>query len=219
MAQMAYKPVGEAVRVLVSEPVRLGSSWLITPSTTTKFTPYYEADLCFTADHPQRKAVGDAIRAVVAMFKVPPKHLPTQTGAEYAETMAAWAAAKSKDRKFDWALPFTILHCKAKIEQPPRLMVAQNGKWAENANRASFKPFFYGGVEVLADLSVIGYEAQGGVVQVYINDCRSLNRGEAFPGMASTAADRLSGDATASKHLGEVRAEDPSKGLDDEIPF
>ena len=212
-----FKTVGDPIRVLITEPVRLGASWLITPSSTTKFQPYYEADLCFAADHPQRKEVGDVVRAKLAEFSAPPKHLPTEAGEHYAEIMTAWAQKTSKDRVFDWAKPFTILHTKAKVEYPPRLMVAQNGKWAENANRQAFKQFFYGGVEVIADLSVVGYEAQGGVVQVYLNDIRSLNRGEAFPGMSGGQADRLT--EVASKHLGEVRSENPAQGLSDEIPF
>lgn len=131
------------------------------------------------------------------------------------DKLADKAKAKGKDREFSRGK--VVLTARSKYQ--PKLSVIQGGKIVEiepgPQADAMIRKVFYTGVQVLAQFTFSAYEGVGNNpdgVNAYLNMVLSLNKGDRLTGGAS-AADVFKG------YIGGMTDEDPTTGLDDEIPF
>lgn len=135
----------------------------------------------------------------------------------------------------DFLRPFSLLtahtNCEAKTGPrkgqkllPPRLVVLNNGHYQGYGDevpgfpRAEARRFFYSGVLARGTFNFVAYEAQGGVVSVYLNELLSLNVGDRI----QTGPDNEQKYGSAESHseyIGKVSSVNPTAGLDDAISF
>lgn len=109
-----------------------------------------------------------------------------------------------------------LITAKTGVEYPPTLRVVQNGK-VVSLNRAFDKDMtlaksvFTGGYYAMAEVTLSPSEVDGErYVPFYLNGIRFVKEGERFGGQS--LMDRFGGTE------GGATAEDPTKGMDDEIP-
>jgi hypothetical protein len=107
---------------------------------------------------------------------------------------------------------------KSRSKFQPKLSVFENGKILDLDTAellAKYKSQFYSGVLVYAQFNFVWYdgvdEGKPGVT-AYLNLVLSTNKGKRIGGGAQ-------GSTVFASVAGKVSAEDPTEGLDDEIPF
>lgn len=188
----------------------------------------FDASFNFPPDHPDLKTLKE-IAVSVAKAKWPGRDLgadvksgelklPWDTGDRLIAKRQAklQKAGKPADEKGDFMKGLVVLKSSSKYE--PRLALAENGKVVdlEGAARAASKAKFYFGVEVLIQVNFVAYDAVGDGgkdgVTAYLNMVLSTNKGKKLAGGASAAE-------TFKGYVGTTTTEDPTGGLDDEIPF
>lgn len=98
----------------------------------------------------------------------------------------------------------------------PGLSAVLNGRIKDfpmdGPERVASEPYFYGGVEVLAQLQFVGYQVGNNapVVTAYPNVIMSLNRGDRIASFSGGTA--KSGAAVFGAHVGQYTAVDPMAG-------
>lgn len=195
-----------------------------------KGEPKYSANLVFPGDSEDLKGL-KTLAAKLARAKWPDKpfSLTTQEGVKIpqiifpftsGEILADTRKKKGKDDG-EYMRGKVVIAVRSKYE--PRLSYLQNGKIVEcegDMAKTAAKGKFYPGVEVLAQLNLVPYDAVGSNgkpgVTTYLNMVLSTGKGT-----------RLSGGQTASEafkgYVGGMSAEDPTApgagaDMSDEIP-
>lgn len=176
--------------------------------------PKFSVNLEFSEDHPDLAGI-KAKAIAVARAARPGVDLNTLAWPfTSGDKLADKAKEKKKDR--EWSRGKTVLTSRSKFE--PGLAILEGGKLQDydGDRRPLAKSAFYTGVEVLAQLNFVYYDGVGETgkpgVTAYLNKVVSLKRGERLTG-GSSAADTFKG------YVGLSSSEDPTAGLDEEIPF
>lgn len=203
-----------------------------------KFPAGYEATFLFPADHPDLAEIKKLLGATAAGFdKFAEKiagnkaagrspydglKFPLENGTKMAD------AGKAKDRDREFLRGAAVFKAKSNVAKrdgtplsPPRLVVLQNGKYvrySDEHERPLAKKFFYSGVLAIGTFNFVPYAGMGGGVSAYLNEILSLNAGDPIATGADDEAKYGSPDKF-SGYVGKVSAEDPTVGMDDEIPF
>jgi hypothetical protein len=227
----------------MTKPAPLVWAHVITPRPARKINgetiaPSFEATFLLPADHPDLAAIKAMLsKAATGFDKFADKiagnkaagraaldgiKFPLESGTKIADQ----AKAKGKDREF--LRGTAMLKGKSNVTKrdgtplsPPRLVVLQGGKYvrySDDHERELAKKFFYSGVLAIGTFNFAPYPGMGGGISAYLNEILSLNAGEKI----NTGVDDEAkyGDPNAfSGYVGKVSAEDPTGGLDDEIPF
>ena len=158
-------------------------------------------------------------RDIGAEFKAGTFAMPFTSGnGIIAKTKAkAEAAGKEYEGKADFMKDKIII--KASSKYPPRLAYIENGKISpvlEGPALAANKNKFFFGAEVLFEVNLVAYDKVGerGVdgVTAYLNQVLTTGKGKRLSG-GSDPADTFAG------YAGKLSQEDPTKGLDDGLPF
>jgi Protein of unknown function (DUF2815) len=189
----------------------------------------YGASFVFPIDHPDLAKIKERImglakakwpgRDIAADVKAGNFKLPISPGNSLIAKQTAKLVAQGKtyEGKSDFMKDKIVL--KASSKYPPRLAVISGGKISpdlEGAAIAANKSKFFFGAEVLLQVNLQAYdrinaEAKDGVT-AYLNIV-----------MATGGGKRLGGGVSASEafaaYKGTSTNEDPTQGLDDEIPF
>lgn len=178
--------------------------------------PKFDANFEMDPNHPDIGPL-KALMAQVAREKWPGRNLgelafPLTDGSKLADKQKA----KGKDREFSRGKVVLV----ARSQYEPRLSVVENGGIVdyEGDRRPQAKPFFYQGVQVLAQINLQAYDGVGNNpdgVTAYLNMVCSLKRGDRIGNVGRPAAEVFKG------YSGKMTAEDPTQGksLADEIPF
>lgn len=135
-----------------------------------------------------------------------------------AKTQAKMAkAGKEYDGKADFMKDKVVLKASSKYQ--PRLAVIENGKISpplEGAALTANKGKFYFGAEVLFEVNLSAYDAVGSNgtdgVTAYLQQVLTTNKGKRLSGGTDPAE-------TFASYAGKLSSEDPTKGLEDTIPF
>lgn len=202
------------------------------------FASQYEATFLFEPDHPDLAEIKKLIAAAVTGNDKLAEKLAENKAAgrqpfagikfpiESGNKIADAGAAKGKDREF--LRGKAMLKAKGLVAKrdgtplaPPRLVVLQNGKYVRYGDEVERKlagKFFYSGVLAVGTFGLVAYTGMGGGVSAYLNEILSLNAGERINTGVDDEAKYGSPDAFKG-YVGKVSAEDPTAGLDDEIPF
>lgn len=179
------------------------------PSGEPKFSNNFE----FPADHPDLPLLkAEAVK--IAKAKWPGRAIselafPFSSGDKLADK----AVANGKER--EWSRGHAVLTARSKYQ--PRLAVLDGGRLVDvdGDDKARVKKLFYNGCTVLGEVSFNAYDGVGtnpDGVNAYLNVVISLNKGARLSG-GSSAAEAFKG------YIGSDSAEDPTGGLDEEIPF
>ena len=173
----------------------------------------FSANFIFDASSEDLKAM-KTLAAKLAKNKWPDKEFrdlcfPFASGDKAADDRAK----KGKDDG-EWTRGKVIVAARSKYE--PRLSYIHNGKIIDletEIAKHEAKGKFYPGVEVLAQLNFVPYDAVGqntkGGVTVYLNMVCSTGKGKRLGG-GSTASETFKG------YVGSVSAEDPTEPWDDQ---
>lgn len=220
----------------LTQPVVMSFPQLLEPKAFTengkaKGEPKFSANLNFPADSEDLKAI-KALAAKLARAKWPDKpfYVTTTDGQKIAEVLFPFANgdkladARQKKGKDDGEYMRGKVVISARSKYEPRLSYVENKKIIDcegDMAKQAAKGKFYPGVEVLAQLNLVPYDAVGSNgkpgVTAYLNMVLSTGKGA-----------RISGGQTASEafkgYVGSVSAEDPTAPgagalLDDEIPY
>ena len=172
--------------------------------------PKFSINLEFKSDHADLGVLkAEAMKAAKA--KWPGRDFKTnfQWPFSSGDKLADQAKAKGKDREFSRGR--TVLTSRSKYE--PRLSAIVDGRLIdfEGSTRAAAKPYFYNGVEVLAQVNFVPYEGVGNGmdgVTAYLNMVLSLNKGDKLSGGGQSAAEVF------KSYIGVSADTDPTAGMD-----
>jgi len=178
--------------------------------------PKYSLNFCFPSDSSDLAAL-KALAVKLAKEKWPGVDIKTlRFPFSSGDKLADKAKAGGKDAEFYRGKAILV----SRSQYEPRLSGIENGKVVdyEGPARIAAKPKFYNGVEVLAQVNLVAYDAVGEDgkpgVTAYLNMVLTTNKGAKLSGGAS-AAEVFKG------YAGSVTTEDPTDDAsdDDEIPF
>ena len=216
--------------VHIMNPVVIGVCNLITPRKYDgKGEEKYGATFVMASDHPGLKLVKDRIVVLIrakwpeldigAAVKAGSFMLPYQTGERAVQKYLANLAKKGKqpNDRLDWLKGQIVLKASSKYQ--PQLSVIQNGKVSaalEVPALAINKSKFFTGAEALVELNLKAYDAinESGKpgVTAYLSTVVATGKGTRRGGGVDPSV------AFAS-YKGSSTDEDPTAGMDDEIPF
>lgn len=178
--------------------------------------PKYSGTLEFEVGHPDLEGM-KALAGKLAKGRWPDKPF-SELAFPFSSGDKAADKRKAAGKDGEHSRGKVLLKSSSKYE--PRLSVIVDGKIIDIDSemlKQAHKGKFYNGVEVLAQLNFVTYDAIGenakGGVTAYLNIVMSTGKGK-----------RLSGGATAAEvfkgYAGAVSTEDPTGGVaDDQIPF
>lgn len=194
--------------------------------------PKYAANFLFDPDSEELKALKEAAVAVAkekwpgrdigADFKSEALMMPWALGDKIIakRTAKLVKAGKADDGKADYQKGKVVL--RASTTNPPRLCyylpgggVSQEFTRDDGAIYSQNKAKFYSGVLASAEVNLAPVEDAGGKdwIVAYLNLVASTGKGERIGGGGRPASEVFKG------YAGKVSAENPTEGLDDEIPF
>ena len=188
--------------------------------------PRFETTFMFPEGHPDFKEIMSRLAAASRekFGKLDGIKFPLKRG----DTVADEQAARGNDRSFLRGFSLLTAHANLEVKtgpkkgqklSPPRLVVLQNGVYQNYGDdiagfpRAEARRFFYSGVMARGTFNFVPYDAQGGVVSVYLNEIMSLNVGDRI----QTGIDNETKYGSAESHseyIGHVTAVDPTVGAD-----
>ena len=144
--------------------------------------------------------------------------LPYASGNSLIAKREAKLKAQGKEYKGDADFMKDTIVLKASSKYQPTLAFIENGSISPNLEGASLsahKGKFYFGCEVVPQINLVPYDGVDGGrdgVTAYLNQVLSFNKGKRLSGARDAAQ-------TFAAFAGKATAEDPTDGLDDEIPF
>jgi len=187
--------------------------------------PKYGASFLLESDHPDLAACKAAM-AAVAQAKWPGRDVraAVQKGEIYLPISSGdkkIADDLAKGKKFDnsWLAGKIVLKANGKL--PPKLGVLENGRITPDLTGDMLslnKDKFYFGAEVVPQVRFVAYDKVSGqgsdFIICYVNAVLTFhpNKGKRLSGGPSVAE-------TFSAFAGKVSAENPTAGMEDEIPF
>lgn len=209
------------------------------PKGATTGTPKFDVSLMLDPSHPDLPAI-QAKMLEVARAKWPgrdvvgeakdvdangiPKAVtfkfPLASGDKLADKAKAKAQAKAPTADVGDPGGFqrgkVVIASRSKYE--PNLSAAVNGQLSDfnGPQRPAAKPYFYRGVDVLAQFNFVAYDGVGANpdgVTAYLNMVCSLNTGEKIAGSQRSASDVFKG------YVGLSSTVDPTAGGAERIPF
>lgn len=195
-----------------------------------KGEPKYSSTILFPPDHPDFTAMKQRALAVAKLrwpgrdiaadYKARELRMPWKTGDSELDRFVKKLTndGKTYDGSRDFLKGSVVLKATSKFQ--PRLSVIANGKIVdlEEGSFAAHKSKFYSGVEGLAQINLVTYNAidenaKDGVT-AYLNLVLTLGKGAKRGGGTGPVASEV-----FKGYVGTSTEEDPTGGLDDEIPF
>jgi hypothetical protein len=211
-------------------PVVIGVCNLHTPKKYEgKGEEKYGATFVMPPDHPDLKPIKDRIVALIkakwptldigAAIKGGNLMLPYQTGERAVAKYLANLAKKGKqpNDRLDWLKGQIVLKASSKYQ--PQLSVIQNGKVSaalEGAAITAFKGKFFTGAEALVELNLKAYDAINDGSKPGITAYLST---VVVTGKGTRRGGGVDPSIAFASYKGSVSNEDPTAGMDDEIPF
>jgi hypothetical protein len=174
--------MANTIQHIIATPVPVIWANVVTPKPANDklgIPSRYEVTFVFNETDPEFLALKAAFSTALQGVKAEGRKVPIDRG----DALADKAAAKDRDReclrgKFLVKAHLPLLSRKKEPLLPPRLYVVQDGKYVQHTDRAANVPFFYNGVLVKGEVTVIPFEGMGGGVSLWINELVSLNQGE-----------------------------------------
>jgi hypothetical protein len=184
--------------------------------------PKFQASFIFDKDNPDLAAMKALVSTIakqhVASWQPGDLKFPFSDGNKLIAKRVADLEKQGKKYTGDADFQKDKVVIKSRSKFQPKLSVFENGKILDlddEALRSRYKGQFYSGVEVYAQFNFVWYdgvdEGKPGVT-AYLNLVLSTNKGKRIGGGAT-------GSSVFAAVAGKVSAEDPTEGLDDEIPF
>ena len=173
----------------------------------------YEVTFVFTEDHPDFAAIKAALAAAMKDLKAAGRKVPIERGDKLAD------AAQEKDRdreclrgKLLVKAHLPLMSRKKEALLPPRLYVAQDGKFISHSNRADYTSAFYNGVMVRGEITIIPFEGMGGGASIWVNELVSYNHGDRLN--VGGGEDPQNKYGTPVEYVGHVSSKDPTAGAE-----
>ena len=194
--------------------------------------PKYDFRAVIRPDHPELQAFraklievakatwpnavfSDPLNPPAPGTQFPANYLPVEWCIRSGDKMADKAKMQNPPRDREAYRGYWVLTSRG--QYTPGLSVVLNGRVKDipmsGEERAAAEPYFYGGVEALIEVQLVGYQVGNNnpVITAYPNVILSLNRGEKIAAFSGGTA--RSGAATFSAHIGQFTQSDPTAGM------